>query len=103
MKVRILKKFTDTQVNRQVQPGEVYEVTQERGVELINHPAHVAEEYKDALPTDAPEAEVETPAVKESLTPPLKAPEIETPIAEETPEATKPKRRSYGVRRKKAK
>ena len=48
MKIRATGNYFDLQLNKKIVKGEEYEVTQERGEQIIN--AKLAEEVKEAKP-----------------------------------------------------
>lgn len=70
VKVRALKRFPEPELGRQVSIGEVFEVSAEHAVELVEHRSRIAEYVdKSELPKE------EKPKAKQKIdtTPPLKA------------------------------
>ena len=47
MKLKVLKEFKDKETGEMRKVGEVIEVTDERGAELLNHPLELVTESKE--------------------------------------------------------
>lgn len=83
--IMALKPFTDLEVGRKRQRDEIFETSDERGAELVNHPGRVAKYVDmtvDPIPAPEPKIDVQISPVsipeapKEyDLTPPLKTEE----------------------------
>lgn len=78
MKVKALKNYKDMKLNRLVEAGEVIEVSDERGTELVKHSMHIVEQVLEKPRYD--------------LTPPLKTPET-THLEGDVQPITKPSKK----------
>lgn len=65
MKIKVLKRFHDKETDKVYEIGEVVEVTDKRGAEIISHPLELAEKVGGV---DVEKPAVEKEVVKENLT-----------------------------------
>lgn len=68
MKIKVLKRFHDKETDKVYEVGEVVEVTDKRGIEIISSPLEVAEKVGGVVSTPAEENDAGE-VVQENLIP----------------------------------